>query len=206
MENSISLAQLLSEHNVRDLPNSLRWMMAKTHALRLVALESLLDECYRHLADSCHLNRDHSEDALTIQICDMLQMCGINASHDTQIGGHCDVLVRAEDGFLWIGEAKIHSGAAWTYQGFLQLTTRYGRAQYGRDAGEVIIYHRQKNSFKILADWKTYLQKNCADVVIDNERSDLQRLLFRTIHVCQASGLNFHTRHRIIPMYFNPAK
>jgi len=135
----------------------------------------------------------------------MLEMAGLQATHDTQVGGHCDILVKAKNGFQWIGEAKIHRAYGWIDDGFLQLTKRYGLAQDGRDHGEIIIYHRGRDSARVLKTWKAKLLSERVEVAEVEDRID-GALYFRTLHKCEASGCDFHTRHKIIPLYFNPPK
>lgn len=200
-----TLSELIAMNDGIPTGYQLAWLAAKSHDERIGILEDLLDNCYRHITDNRHLNGSQSEDELSVQIVGMLEMAGLQASHDTQVGGHCDVLVRAKNGFQWIGEAKIHGAYDWIDDGFLQLTKRYGLAEEGRDHGEIIIYHRGRNSAIVLTNWKTKLLSKRPEVTQVEDRID-GALYFRTVHVCKASGCNFYTRHKIIPLYFAPTK
>ncbi|WP_415184294.1 hypothetical protein [Phaeovulum sp.] len=148
-----------------------------------------------------------SEDALTIQIVSMLTMLSIPAAHDTENGGHCDILIKSKHRFKWIGEAKLYTSYVKLHNGFLQLSTRYGVAQEGADRGEIIIYHTKENSKQTLINWKNHLvEHKLAELIEGADFSDSGQLSFRTRHACVSTGCNFFVRHRIVPLYFEPKK
>lgn len=200
-----TLSDLILRHEGTPFGLGLAWLATNSHKGRITVLEGLLNDCYRHLSDNRHLNGKQSEDELSTQIVGMLEMAGIQASHDTQVGGHVDILVKAKDGFQWIGEAKIHGAYDWIDDGFLQLSSRYGLAQYGRDHGEVIIYHRGGKSAHVLNTWKAKLLEDRPEVTLVEDRVDPE-LYFRTTHECEGGGCTFFTRHKIVPLHFKPKK
>ena len=112
---------------------------------------------------------------------------------------------RGQRHFLWIGEAKIDNGPAYLLEGFLQLSTRYGVAQAGRDRGEMIIYHKKMNAMKSLATWREYLVDGGHAALLEDHSAD-GGLNFRTIHTCAASGCPYVVRHKFIPLHFDPKK
>lgn len=201
-----TFSDLEAMYSGQPLGQTLAWLGAKTHAQRLIALREMLQDCYRCLTDNRLINQNHSEDALSQEIVDMLCRQQVDAAHDRRVGGHCDVTVKARDGFFWIGEAKIHDGYQWLLDGFDQLSTRYGLAQYGRDQGEIIIYHRGKNSRKVLEHWRDRLFKNKVSVTLLSDEIIHGKLFFETSHKCEASGYTFIIRHTIVPMHHSPAK
>lgn len=178
---------------------------ASDHEARTEALESILEFTYDQLVENRHLNYEHSEDALSAQIISQLKMVGIEADHDTQVGGHCDILVRSKDHFLWIGEAKIHRDYNWLTDGFKQLSTRYSTGSYGQCNAEVIIYCRNKKASEVLKNWQVKMQATFPDVTLLEDNIN-KRLWFRTAHIHEVSGNPFITRHRIIQLYYNPQK
>lgn len=198
----VSLADLERADDLTKM--ALRWATKNSNAERVALLETCLDFAYNQLVDGRKHNQDHSEDALNVQIVGMLRAYSIEASHDSEVGGNCDILVRAPGDFLWIGEAKLHNGAKYVLGGFSQLSTRYGAAQPGRDHGEIIIYCRTHNIVRALAKWKALLVEE--DEVVVTEDEEDQPLFFRTSHKCRNTGLPFYVRHRIIPLHHNPAK
>ncbi|WP_341235968.1 hypothetical protein [uncultured Sulfitobacter sp.] len=181
-----------------------KYQMAPNHEVRTEALEGMLEYAYDSLVRNRHLNKKQSEDELTVQIVEQLAQFQVMASHDTQVGGHCDILVKGPERFQWIAEAKIHSTYGWLRDGFLQLSTRYGTALPGQNQGEIIIYCRGSNALEVLLKWRKKLEEmEVADIIED--RSD-QALWFRSCHTCSNSGLDFFIRHRIVPLHFAPSK
>lgn len=183
----------------------LRWQFASEHGERVEILEEVLADCYSRLVDGRKLDKALGEDQLSKQIVQMLNVAGIAARHDQDVNGHCDVVVEGNIGFMWLGEAKVHSGYKWLDDGFLQLSTRYGTAMYGRDHGELIIYHRQGNSTKVLEVWKARLSVAHPDVEMIEDAVQ-EKLFFRTSHNCKNSGCKFFIRHTIVPLQHAPEK
>src|SRR5258708_1685558 len=104
---------------------SLRWAVAATHEERLRIIEEAIDWASQELTKNRHVHKSKTEDELTIDIIGKLKCMGFAASHDTQYGGHCDIVVEAKNDFLWIAEAKIDRSYPWIFKGFQQLDTRY---------------------------------------------------------------------------------
>jgi len=178
---------------------------AKDHQARTEALEKVLEFAYDNLVENRHLNQNQGEDELSVQVVGNLRMLSIQADHDTQIGGHCDILVRGTDHYLWIGEAKIHKNYGWLVDGFQQLSTRYAVGGYGKDRGEIIIYCRTSKAADTLRNWKSKMTEEFPDVIVTEDRIN-ERLWFRTKHNCINSGTPFYTRHRILALYWAPQK
>lgn len=171
---------------------------------KVEALERILDKIYDQLTANRRYYQGDSEDKLTINIVEKLQAIGIHASHDTDVGGHCDIVVESDNGdFRWLAEAKIHSSYDWLLKGFMQLATRYGVATQGKDRGEVIIYCRNENARQVLEKWLEFLARNKEEVSLEADKEE-NLLRFRTVHKCRTSGLSFRTRHSIIPLRYEP--
>lgn len=198
----ITLAQMAEVANKQCGGNVIAYHLANSHCTRVKALEEILEYSYAGLIQNRHLNQEHSEDALSVQIVQNLKGFEIEASHDTQTGGHCDIHVVGKEHFLWIGEAKIHSSYEWLEKGFMQLSTRYSTGSYGQDHGEIIIYCRNKNAKVTLETWKNRLRRAHPDVEIFDDQIGT-RLWFRSKHENVNSGLDFFTRHRILNLYWS---
>jgi len=177
------------------------WMTATTHEQRLNLIERAIDWIAQSFTTTRQNRQDRSEDAITQDIVQSLESMGIDATHDTQFGGHADIAVRGRDEFLWIAEAKIHRDYAWLLQGFEQLDKRYTTGLPGQDAGEMIIYHYRENTRQVMASWIDHLAEKRPDVTIEQESSD--PLARRTRHIHNGSGLEFKIRHKAISLYFN---
>src|SRR5262249_17512116 len=106
----------------------LNMMFATTHAERVAQVEAAIDWIAQEHSKTRQHRYERDEDALTTDIITDLKALGFDASHDTDYGGHGDIVIEARDDFLWLGEAKIHRDYDWLMKGFLQLDTRYANA------------------------------------------------------------------------------
>jgi hypothetical protein len=175
---------------------------ANNHADRLIYIRRAVDYVAQEMSKNSHLKQDRSEDELTGDIISNLKCMGFAASHDTQYGGHCDIVVEAKDEFLWIAEAKKHGGYDWLLKGFQQLDTRYTTGADGQDSAELIIYHFGQRTDKIVTAWADYLKDNRGDVEIRFAAGN--KLHFHTEHTHKRTGRNFNIRHLAINLYFKP--
>ncbi len=185
----------------------LNWHTAETDEEKLSAIEQLMEQTYRLLEYKrgilAKMNR--WEGGITVQIVQMLQAAGVDATHETHVNGHCNILVTHPQNFKWIAEVKIHRGYKSLVKGFLHLSTRYGKATPHRDHGEFIIYNKKGNSKKILKEWKVKLLANHEGVDLTEDKIE-SSMFFRTKHVCPNSGLPFHFRHVIVPFQHSQSK
>jgi hypothetical protein len=183
----------------------LDWQLATSFSERYKLVRKAVDNCYIQLNESRHIYKREktNEDLLSLQVIGMLKSAGIHSEHDPQLGGHVDIVVRGKDNFLWIGEAKIYNGPAYLTCGFSQLSDRYGSAQNGRNEGEIVIYCWDKNAWKCLAKWEKRVLTVAAHldvkITVPLESKSLE---FWTSHNCPTTGINFDTRHKIVPLYF----
>ncbi len=183
----------------------LRWQIASGHEDRVAILEEALNDCYSRLVDGRKIDAKQGENQLSKQVAQMLSFGGIAARNEQEVNGHCDIVVEGNGGFMWLGEAKVHDGYKWLHDGFSQLSTRYGTAMFGRDHGELIIYFRGGEAVNVLEEWKTRLLASDSAILLSE---DIARpnLFFRTTHICQNSGHEFHVRHSIVPLAHDPKK
>lgn len=162
-----------------------------------------LDYACNELETNRHKKQGLDEDQLTIEICSFLNGLGFQAAHDQQIGGHCDIVIRGKELFLWLAEAKKHNAYDWLDKGFKQLSTRYSTGVLGQDNGEVIVYCFNKDAKTMLMKWRVELQSRNKDVKIQLNK-DGNPLLFSSSHKHEASGLDFHVRHKAVSLYWQP--
>lgn len=204
MDNEPSFAQI--QGLLKDFADGgvFEFHFATTHEARVAALEKILESCFASLVENRQHKQAHSEDALSVEIVEQLRGFKLEANHDVQTGGHCDIHVRGRSSFLWIGEAKIHGGYGWLESGFKQLSTRYATGMPGQDCGDLIIYCKNRDSVSVLNSWLERLQQRFPDTsVTADEVSEL--LQFRTVHTCENSGRPFNTRHKIVPLFWQPS-
>ncbi|GGE32383.1 hypothetical protein GCM10007276_07050 [Agaricicola taiwanensis] len=158
-----------------------------------------IDLCARILVENRHLKQKRSEDELTIDLVMMLQAQGVDATHDTQIGGHCDIVIRGYFGFLWIGESKLGTDYNWILKGYEQLDTRYSTGLEGQDTGSMLIFSYRKNSASMFSRWLKHLKSNRSDVsIIENDNDTV------SIHKHEGTERPFTVRHILVSLYWKP--
>ena len=147
---------------------------------------------------------NRTEDGLSMDLVTSLRILGFQASHDTTVGGHCDIVIEGKFNFLWLGEAKIHNDYDWLLGGFNQLDTRYATAGIGQDHGGIIIYNKGQRTDRVLSRWADHLSKSRPDVRFLPENID--GYAFSTVHQHRRTGRNYHVRHVIVSIYWDPDK
>lgn len=175
---------------------------AESYEEILSLLEDAVDWAALQLAENAHLKQKLKEDQITIDIVNILKSMSIDAAHDTQVGGHCDILVRAKNDFLWIAEAKIHTNYGWLGKGMSQLSTRYSTGVTGQDCGEILVYTYSPRLDNILAEWRVRLTESVDDITA--EELDANKLVFRSSHLHVRTGRPFKVRHKGISLHFDP--
>lgn len=182
----------------------MEWILASSHKRRLQLVEQAVDWCAQEMVKAKQHHQNKSEDELTTSLLIPLTAMGMDATHDTQIGGHVDITVRGADDFLWLAEAKKHGTYPWLLDGFEQLDRRYSTGLPGQDCGEMLVYHFGRNSQAVLDEYELRLNAARPDVAFD--KSAEVPLTKRSTHRHAATGSDFSVRHRIVPLFFQPTK
>lgn len=178
--------------------------LVKTYEDFINVLYDDLDLSVGMLEDYRHKLQRDDEDRLTIQIATNLRQKGYDVEHDTQIGGHADLLVKHKN-FRWIGEAKIYGSYANLKQGFKQLVTRYTTANECSNQGGMIIYIYKSNASAIMNNWRNKITDK--DVGVKKIRvmsCQRKKIAFVSSHLHAVSGLQYQTRHIPVMLYFAP--
>lgn len=200
------------EYNFRDLRLmakdntpariNLDRLLAESYGDQNALVEQAIDWCGLQVVENRHLKQDMSEDALTIEFVHMLKGMGFDADHDTQIGGHCDIVVRGRNDFLWIGESKIHKDYDWLLKGYEQLDSRYSTGQPGQDTGELLIFSYNERLDELIANWMAHLAKKRTDISIEVSQADA--LIHYSTHKHPGTGRPFRVRHKPINLFWKP--
>jgi hypothetical protein len=132
----------------------------------------------------------------------LLRSLGHEASHDTQIGGNADIVVRKND-FLWVGEAKIYSDNNYVWEGFQQLVTRYSTGDSNQENGGLLIYIFKEDASSIMQKWQKYLIKQSLPG-FSLRPCKMRSLAFISTHKHERSGQPFHVRHIPVMLHFAP--
>ncbi|QTD32715.1 hypothetical protein [Pseudomonas fluorescens] len=198
-----TLAAIRAQFAGTETGIALEYSYAQDHPARVNAVQRAVDFACNKLVKHRDKKQKDSEDGLTVQICDLLNTTGMQATHDASIGGHCDIAVEGKDDFLWLAEAKKHKDYAWLDKGFKQLSTRYTTCIPGQEHGDLLIYCFVENAKWVLDKWKDELVIRNSDVsVIEDECKN--PLIFRSTHLHKSSGLTLHVRHKILPLHWDP--
>ena len=185
---------------IENFPNR---VLAESYETFISILYDDIDKIVTRMEENPELLKNDSEDRLTIDIVNQLRAMGYDASHETKIGGHADLVVKKLiKNWIWIGEAKIHKDYAWLLKGFNQLTTRYSTGNDNNCQGSLLIYIRNIDAKNVMDTWKKHLEKNINDIKITPCPNN--RLSFYSTHNHQRTGLEFKVRHIPLVLCFNP--
>lgn len=193
--------QLLARGNT-PTEISLSLTFADSHEDVLAALEKAIDWIILEFSRTPKERQNRSEDGLSIDLVTALRAMGFQASHDTTVGGHCDVVVDGLKDFLWLGEAKKHSSYEWLMAGFSQLDKRYATANVGQDCGGIIIYCEGQRVDRVMDAWERKLKLDRSDVTVT--KSANWPLYRWSEHVHRRTGLPYKVRHTPVSLYWNP--
>jgi len=149
-----------------------------------------------------------NENALTYQLVKSLRSIAFDAALDATVGGHCDLVVRYGDRYLWLAEAKIYSGYKWLAKGYLQLTTRYSTGAENQDRGGLIIYFKSGDIMGVMSEWSTQLaamksSRNGAAVSVAPASLPSGSLVSTQSH--HRSGRAYVVKHVPISIVWDPA-
>lgn len=152
-----------------------------------------------------------NEDQITVNIISYLNGANINASHDTNMNGHVDILIK-EKNFNFCVECKINDrlGLGYLIGGMDQLVTRYSTGTIYDSKGAFIIYHKKADLNSFIGRWKNHVETeyknrdNNNGLFISSDISIDAQSQFNTIHKHPKSGLNYIVKHIPISLYHNP--
>ncbi|NYU11123.1 hypothetical protein A8O28_17790 [Enterobacteriaceae bacterium CCUG 67584] len=198
---SLEQIQLLSTIDP-DIHGLLKRKFASTN-------QQFVDQLYVDIDDAIHVleTQKHmyqtdqwGEDELTSVIITFLKGRNYDAEHDTQHGGHTDILVKHQHGrFEWIGEAKLWNGPVYIFGGWNQLNTRYGSGTCRDNHGGIIIYVKIKKSGEKLTDWQHHLVGQVPGAVIAPDANNPLRFSSTTEH--PATNQPYFVRHMAVSLF-----
>lgn len=193
------------QFGLAGVAGSIRRATASTYEQFTDTLYDDLNEIVLNFQENPELRKKDGEDRLTIEIVNVLRGMGYNAGHETKIGGHTDICVRGKNNYLWIGEAKIHSGYNYLFQGFQQLCTRYATGDANQNSGGLIIYiKKNKNSSNVIDTWRKRLVGYGLDGLQINSSSRRPGFEFDSMHLLERTGMPFKVKHIGISLFFDP--
>jgi hypothetical protein len=200
----LSLSKLKElQDDIPALGNFPERILVKTYEEFVSVLYKDIDAIVADVEENPELRQKHSEDSLTIEIKGNLKHMGYNASHETKIGGHADLVVKKQN-WLWIGEAKIHSSYDYLFKGFQQLTTRYSTGSYNDCQGGMLIYIKIGNVEQIMKKWEEHLKGKEEVTGLETSQCTVNPISFYSTHHHQRTNLLFKVRHIPFNLYFSP--
>ena len=199
MSDNFSLAHIeYLAHIDPDIKGLIERKTATNNESFVLQLYKDIDQAIMALEQDRHFYQkvEFQEDHITAIIITFLKGRFYDAEHDTQHGGHCDILVKhASLKFEWIGEAKLWKGAKYIQGGFKQLTKRYATGTVNDSHGGILVYIKQPDAKNKLDTWETWIDDNIDTISKENESNPLR---FKTIHKHHASGLPYNVRHMFV--------
>jgi len=205
MIESLTLVDLRKLGELRpDLADFADRMLVQSYDEFVRVLNKDLDRCIAGIEEDRGVRQDDGEDRITAEIINILNGMNYDASHDEKVGGHSDIVVRHLKGYLWLGEAKIHSDYAYLEQGFNQLCTRYSPGTPNADQGGLIIYMRVQDCAAVLAKWRARVTELGLPEYEDSNCPSRDTLAFFSSHRHEGTGRAIKVRHVAVNQYFDP--
>jgi hypothetical protein len=199
-----TLADLESQDLDPDAALFARRLLVSTYEQFVEVLYTDIDKCLKYMEETRNDRQEDSEDHRTIDIIGWLRALGYRAGHDEMVGGHSDIVVRHRKGWMWLGEAKIHSSYDYLMQGFQQLCTRYAPGTTGASEGGLLIYVKGKNAASVVEEWRSRLKAHALADYEEKECEALPGLAFYSTHKHAESGLTMRVRHVGIVQGWDP--
>lgn len=200
MLTGISIEQLRQRAYDKPGPTiAIKLLCAESLEEKLHCVEDAVNFAIEALVEHRHLKQNLSEDQRTSEIVSSLKAMGFAATHDEQIGGHVDIVIRLA-GLLWLAEAKNWDGCVWASSGIHQLLGRYSTGMPGQNVGGLIIYFEQRDAASLMTKWRNYILSKQIARSIDA----ISEISFRSRHLHAATGNEFTVRHFPVPLYWNP--
>lgn len=204
-ENSLaSLTELL--HNP-FLPPTMKYGIqlytAETYEDFAKLIDEVLVEGIHHMELNPQHQQNRREEALTDSLLQHVIALGLDASAETSVGGHCDVIIRhTPKRWLWLGESKIHSDYNHLRGGMNQLLYRYGNANGCSSHGALIIFIYNKKATKVINEWKKKLiEYPDTDEIIPSQQRPA--FCFSSHHKeTERTGLPFTIKHFGISLHY----
>ncbi len=167
-------------------------------------VDEAIDSCVSSMAKYPKELSTMKEDQLSVFMIQKLEGIGLDASHDSTVGGHCDIVIKGGSGLLWLGEAKLVSGKhnAHIEGGYLQLVSRYATALPGQDRGALIVFCNCERIDQVLESWLEHVTDRRSQLKLLNHDKDKIELLSSEIHA--KNGRTFVVRHKPISVYWSP--
>lgn len=193
------LAQLAGEH---EFAMMLRRKSVQTHLDFVQQLYNDFDDAIQELVHNRQRfqRAEFGEDDISAYLISFLKGRFYDADHDTQHGGHADIIVKANNGrWEWIGEAKLWGGKTWAHEGWKQLVDSYTTATVGETHSGLLLYIKQDNAKQKFDTWINFFKQSITPIKQDYFTGN--PLIFDSVHINKCSGLEQSVRHFAVPLW-----
>lgn len=203
---SMTLGQLVALRHINpDFAAMAESMLVSTYSGFVDLLIRDINAWIKIVEEEPGIRLEDDEDRLTTELVTFLKARYYDASREQMVGGHCDIVVRNRLGFLWLGEAKVHSDYTHLHKGFRQLCDRYSTGTPSANHGGLLIYMRVSKVSTVMAKWRTELKGVNLPSYIENDCHDDRRgLAFSSAHQHDRTGLTYTVRHMAVSLRFEP--
>jgi hypothetical protein len=164
-------------------------------------VEDELATCIQQLESNPEHHCNKGEDEVTISLRDMLVMKGVDAEHDVQHGGHVDLFIK-QASWKYHAEAKIYKGNVNSYEGWLQLTTRYASGTPCNKGCILLYLQEHAGTLNVMKGWKVHIEDKVDDISVNFCGKNPLALV--STHALLRTGLPYHIRHLPVSLYFKP--
>lgn len=213
-------SRISTEYTVAELkrqedlnPQEPQWInrrLSKTYDEFLKVLYRDLDRLIADLEDDGNRLQNDTEDRLNSDICRNFRSMGYTATHDTNIRGHVDIVVRFAE-FLWIGEGKKVTGVNNSYlaKGYRQLATRYLKGKPNANEAGLLVYVFGEDAARVMKAWRDKFtqkaQRFSTTQVNISQCPKFPEHAFYTAATHTGSGSEFRVRHFAVMIHWDPA-
>lgn len=166
-------------------------------------IRKALDFSITLMAAAKNITPGMDEDQLTHDLLLPLIGMAFDATHSTNVGGNCDIVVAGHSSYLWLGEAKVFSSYGKLLGGYRQLAGRYSTGLANQDHGAVIVYMvTHGNAKERMREWEDYLK--FAEIGVKTIRTKERPLEFSSVQDHQGTGLPMYVQHFPVVLFHAP--
>ncbi|MGO2959570.1 MAG: hypothetical protein ACTIDN_11135 [Acetobacter sp.] len=158
--------------------------------------------CIREISMQRKYWQNATEDQITTMIVGYFRVQGLStAIHDQDIGGHVDISIELDDGYLWLAEAKKWSGCSWLMSGYKQLLSRYSTGLPNQDHGALLVYFFEEDPLRLMKKWFFQIETRFQ---ITTKLENVDFLQFVSTQKHKNTGSDYHIRHIGLPLFWKP--
>lgn len=163
-----------------------------------------LEKCFECLEEEANEHHNKDETGISSSVKMYLRGAKYRCSTETNSNGHVDLTVE-ENGFKWLGEAKIQKGSQWTFHGFQQLTQNYSTGRRNASHGAIIVYNKnRKNSRKCAEEWRSCIEKQPLQIQCLDYKPGGYFDMVLSEH--PRSGEPYYIRNFFVTLHYTPSK